>query len=88
MGLSIIQEQHDAILGQIKKITQGDWKCLIVDENSKKIIDNVVKEDDILNNNIASWSPKQNILYKLSPVLTSFLLSSYRANREPSRTEP
>ncbi|KAF5970933.1 syntaxin-like protein-binding protein sec1-like protein [Fusarium bulbicola] len=57
MGLSVIQEQHDAILGQIKKITRGDWKCLIVDENSKKIIDNVVKEDDILNNNIATFPP-------------------------------
>ncbi|KAF4977000.1 hypothetical protein FZEAL_6420, partial [Fusarium zealandicum] len=56
MGLSVIQEQHDAILEQIKKITRGDWKCLIVDENSKKIIDNVVKEDEILNNNIASSS--------------------------------
>jgi syntaxin-binding protein 1 len=54
MGFSIIQEQHDAILQEIKNITRGDWKCLIVDEHSKKIIDNVIKEDDILNNNIAS----------------------------------
>jgi hypothetical protein len=30
------------------------WKVLILDEESKKIIDNVVKEDDILNHNIAS----------------------------------
>lgn len=29
---------------------------LVVDENSKKIIDNVLKEDDILNENIASMS--------------------------------
>jgi hypothetical protein len=28
----------------------------VVDENSKKIIDNVVKEDDILDKNIASAS--------------------------------
>jgi hypothetical protein len=40
---------------RLTSLTQ-QWKCLIVDENSKKIIDNVVKEDDILNNNIASWS--------------------------------
>lgn len=32
------------------------WKCLIVDENSKKIVDNAVKADDILNSNIASQS--------------------------------
>ena len=30
------------------------WKVLVVDEQSKKLIDNVVKEDDILNENITS----------------------------------
>lgn len=30
------------------------WKVLVVDEFSKKILDNVAKEDDILNQNIAS----------------------------------
>jgi len=29
---------------------------LVIDEGSKKILDNVVKEDDILNENIASTS--------------------------------
>lgn len=33
------------------------WKVLVLDESSKKIIDNVVKEDDILNQNIASNAP-------------------------------
>jgi hypothetical protein len=33
------------------------WKILIVDEDSKKLIDNVVKEDDILNLNITSTPP-------------------------------
>jgi hypothetical protein len=32
----------------------NQWKILIVDEDSKKLIDNVVKEDDILNLNITS----------------------------------
>lgn len=54
MGLSVIEQQHDVILDHIKSITRGDWKCLIVDSNSKKILDNAVKEDDILNNNIAT----------------------------------
>ncbi|KAG5959938.1 hypothetical protein E4U57_000383 [Claviceps arundinis] len=56
MGLSVIQEQHDIILNEIRDITQGDWKCLIVDENSRKIVDNVVTEDEVLNINIASQS--------------------------------
>lgn len=30
------------------------WKVLVIDEGAKKILDNVVKEDDILNENIAS----------------------------------
>lgn len=33
------------------------WKILIVDEDSQKLITNVVKEDDILNSNITSTSP-------------------------------
>lgn len=30
------------------------WKVLITDEESRKLIDNVVKEDDILDSNITS----------------------------------
>lgn len=33
------------------------WKILIVDQDSKKLIDNVVKEDDILDLNITSTLP-------------------------------
>lgn len=42
----------------LNPFAESQWKCLVVDENSKKIIDNVVKEDDILNNNIASMLPQ------------------------------
>jgi syntaxin-binding protein 1 len=34
--------------------TAAQWKILIVDEDSQKLINNVVKEDDILNLNITS----------------------------------
>jgi syntaxin-binding protein 1 len=30
------------------------WKVLVVDEQTKKLLDNVLKEDDILNENITS----------------------------------
>lgn len=30
------------------------WKVLVVDEKSKKLLDNTVKEDDILNHNVTS----------------------------------
>ncbi|KAF2473920.1 Sec1-like protein [Lindgomyces ingoldianus] len=54
MGVSIIDVQRDIILNTIKSTTRGDWKVLVVDEKSRKLIDNVVKEDDILNENITN----------------------------------
>jgi hypothetical protein len=43
-------------------LTRSQWKVLVLDESAKKIIDNVVKEDDILNENIAStWEIKSRI---------------------------
>lgn len=76
MGVSALQIQHDVILSTIKDITQGDWKVLVLDETTKKIIDNVVKEDDILNQNIANieqieerreMNPTMDAIYILSP---------------------
>ncbi|CAK7221152.1 hypothetical protein SCUCBS95973_004399 [Sporothrix curviconia] len=61
MGLSIIEIQQ---------------QVLVLDETSKKIIDNVVKEDDILNKNIANiehieerreMNPTMDAIYILSP---------------------
>jgi syntaxin-binding protein 1 len=51
---SMIDIQRELILNSIKQTTRGDWKILIVDEDSQKLINNVVKEDDILNLNITS----------------------------------
>ena len=42
----------------VELLTSSQWKVLVIDENAKKLIDNVVKEDDILNENIASTSRK------------------------------
>ncbi|RFU26605.1 hypothetical protein B7463_g9740, partial [Scytalidium lignicola] len=76
MGASIIQEQRDIIVDAIKHITRGDWKILVVDDDAKRIIDNVVKEDDILNENIANiekiedkrqMNPEMDAIYILSP---------------------
>ncbi|KAK5988166.1 Protein transport protein sec1 [Cladobotryum mycophilum] len=92
MGLSVIQEQHDAILREIKNITQDDWKCLIVDENSKKIIDNAVKQDEILNCNVATIeriedrrepNPEMDAIYFLSPEphIVDCLLADFERRR-------
>ncbi|KXJ85518.1 Sec1 family superfamily [Microdochium bolleyi] len=76
MGISIIEEQRDLVLNTIKRITSGDWKVLVVDESSKRIIDNVLKEDDILNHNVANieqieerrdMNPTMDAIYLVSP---------------------
>lgn len=88
----MLQEQHDIILQEIRDITQGDWKCLIVDETSKKIVDNVVKEDDILNSNIATIerieerrepNPGMDAIYLLSPAphIVDCLLADFERRR-------
>jgi syntaxin-binding protein 1 len=56
-GPSIIKEHGKAIINAIRRTTQNDWKVLVIDEGTKRIIDSSVNEDDILNHNIASMPP-------------------------------
>ncbi|KAL2070401.1 hypothetical protein VTL71DRAFT_13427 [Oculimacula yallundae] len=90
--VSAIQEQRDIILDTIKSITRGDWKVLVIDEFTKKIIDNVVKEDDILNENIANieriedkreMNPDMDAIYLLSPQphIVDCLLADFERRR-------
>ncbi|KAJ2903570.1 uncharacterized protein MKZ38_009623 [Zalerion maritima] len=73
---SILDIQRDIILDKIKSITSGDWKVLVLDEHTKKLIYNVVKEDDILNKNIVNiemveqkreMNPDMDAVYILHP---------------------
>lgn len=64
MGVSIIDLQRTAILNSIKDATRGDWKILIVDQGSWKLVLNVLKEDDILSEKIANI---EHIEQKRSP---------------------
>ncbi|KAI9752486.1 MAG: DEAH-box ATP-dependent RNA helicase prp22 [Chaenotheca gracillima] len=54
MGVSMIDLQRDIIIETVRRSIRGEWKALVVDESSKKIIDNVTKEDDILNENVTN----------------------------------
>lgn len=50
------------------------WMVMVIDDGSKKIIDNSIKEDDILNNNIASsYRLPRSLVHSLNPKLTSTL---------------
>ncbi|KAI9780253.1 MAG: vacuolar sorting protein VPS33/slp1 [Geoglossum umbratile] len=54
MGISVINVQRDIILDAVRNTARGEWKVLVIDEATKKLIDNVVKEDDILNENVTN----------------------------------
>ncbi|MCJ1465940.1 vacuolar sorting protein VPS33/slp1 [Pseudocyphellaria aurata] len=47
-GISAITVQREIILEAIRSTTQGEWKVLVVDDGSKRLVDGVVGEDDIL----------------------------------------
>ncbi|KAG4030779.1 hypothetical protein MFRU_011g02320 [Monilinia fructicola] len=92
MGVSAIDEQRQAILDTIKSITRGDWKVLVIDEATKKIVFSVLKEDDILNENIANvetlesrreMNPGMDAIYLLSPEphVVDCLLADFERHR-------
>lgn len=77
MATSILHEQNRVFLQTLKQTSGNDWKVLVVDENSSKLLYNVVKEDDILNCNIISIErledrrqnqPETDAIYLLSPL--------------------
>ncbi|KAF3767417.1 Sec1-like protein [Cryphonectria parasitica EP155] len=76
MGVSAFQIQEDIIISKIKEVTNGEWMILVTDTESKRLLDNTVKEDDILNINIANIerleekrdaNPGMSAIYLLSP---------------------
>ncbi|OAG42918.1 hypothetical protein AYO21_02869 [Fonsecaea monophora] len=77
MATSILDIQRNIILGTIRATSGRDWKVLILDEQSKRIVYNVCKEDDILNANITNIElledrrqslPDTDAIYLLSPL--------------------
>ncbi|OQD93943.1 hypothetical protein PENSOL_c029G06802 [Penicillium solitum] len=76
MGSSIINIQRDFILNTIRNTGGHEWKVLVVDETSKKLVDGAVKEEEILNLNVSNVeqiehrrpsNPDMDALYILSP---------------------
>lgn len=77
MATSIIDLQRGIILDTIRATSGNDWKVLVVDERSRRLVNNVTKEDDILNANITnieqleqrrSALPSTDAIYLLSPL--------------------
>jgi syntaxin-binding protein 1 len=91
-GPSIIKEHGKAIINAIRRTTQNDWKVLVLDEGTKRIIDSSVNEDDILNHNIANierieerreMNPDMDAVYFLSPLphIVDCLLADFERRR-------
>ncbi|KAH6635298.1 Sec1-like protein [Chaetomium sp. MPI-SDFR-AT-0129] len=91
-GPSIIKEHGKAIIDAIKQTAQNDWKVLVIDEGTKRIIDSSINEDDILNHNIANierieerreMNPEMDAIYFLSPLphIVDCLLADFERRR-------
>ncbi|KAF1985055.1 Sec1-like protein [Aulographum hederae CBS 113979] len=92
MGVSMIETQRGVILDTIRRTAPGEWKVLVVDEDSRKVIDNVMKEDDILNENITNieqieqkrpMNPDMDVVYILTaqPHIVDCLMADFERRR-------
>ncbi|KAJ5177563.1 Sec1-like protein [Penicillium coprophilum] len=92
MGSSIINIQRDFILNTIRNAGGHEWKVLVVDETSKKLVYGAVKEEEILNLNVSNVeqiehrrpsNPDMDALYILSP--ESYVVDCLMADFEVGR---
>ncbi|KAF1814193.1 Sec1-like protein [Eremomyces bilateralis CBS 781.70] len=76
MSASIFDIQRELILDTIRKNAPGEWKVLILDQTSRKLVENVVNEDDIIKENVLKIEdiearrqsdPESDVIYILTP---------------------
>ena len=77
MSSSLIDIQRSILLQTIRHTAgQDEWKVLVLDEDSRRLIDNVASEDDVLNENVTNIelieerrprNPSTDAIYLLSP---------------------
>ncbi|KAF2428953.1 Sec1-like protein [Tothia fuscella] len=91
-GLSLFDTQHQLIIDTVRNTARGEWKVLVVDEASRKLLDNVVKEDDILNLNITNieeidqrrpMNKDMDVVYILTPLphIVDCLMADFERRR-------
>ncbi|MCJ1288299.1 vacuolar sorting protein VPS33/slp1 [Xylographa opegraphella] len=54
MGTSAIATLREIILEVVRYTAQGQWKVLVLDETSKRLVDSVVKQNDILQEKVTN----------------------------------
>lgn len=75
MATSILDIQRRIILDTIRATSGRDWKVLILDDQSRRLVYNVTKEDDILNANITNVEQIEDRRQTLSDTDAIYLLS-------------
>ncbi|KAL2861265.1 Sec1-like protein [Aspergillus lucknowensis] len=73
---SLLTIQREIILNTIRSTGGDDWKVLVVDEASRKLIDNAVKEDDILNLNVTNIEQIEERRPSNQPMEAVYILSA------------
>ncbi|KAL3468652.1 Sec1-like protein [Aspergillus heterothallicus] len=73
---SLLNIQREIILNTIRSTGGDDWKVLVVDEASRKLIDNAVKEDDILNLNVTNIEQIEERRQSNQPMTALYILSA------------
>ena len=76
MGTSAIAVQQSIILDVVRSTAPAEWKVMVLDAGSKRLVEGAVKEDDILKENITNieqiedkrpMNPEMDAVYLLSP---------------------
>ena len=76
MATSAITVQQDIILDVVRATAEGEWKILVLDAGSRRLVDGAVKEDDILKENVTNieqiedrrpMNREMDAVYLLSP---------------------
>jgi syntaxin-binding protein 1 len=75
MATSVIDIQRNIILDTLRATSGRDWKVLVLDEESKRLVYNVTREDDILNANITNIELLEDRRQTLSDTDAIYLLS-------------
>ncbi|KAI1624584.1 Sec1-like protein [Exophiala viscosa] len=75
MATSILDIQRSIILDTIRTTSGRDWKVLVLDEQSRQLVYNVTREDDILNANITNIEQIEERRQTLSDTDAIYLLS-------------
>ena len=77
MGTSAITVQQEILLDAIRSTARGEWKVVVLDAASRRLVDNAVREDDILKENVTNieqiedrrpMNQQLDTIYILSPL--------------------